>query len=756
MYDIFYINNLKDDTYNKLREKVFTLKFATSVFSAQEKASTKFFYTVYSDVVVDNSFLFDYIPDNFSQEYPHIFLNGDCYDGIALLPKNYPLSKNEVEYRFFVRKKEVPIIASTPRPYDIFTIDTMEQYEHALENSKTEMFFGVSSMVDIIDMPNVYFRVSKAEEYNRKENHAWLNDVCGELKYDGLYLFSKHKQVSKKEIEYRHLVHKKEYKIVASRASKYPIFTIETYDDYLRALENSKTEMFWGTTPNINTDNFDFNVYYNYRGNEFEYERKENHAFIHRVNNKDYYNGLFLFSKHKPVTEKEINYRHLVSKKEHKVVASHGIQYDIFNVETYDDYLRALENSKTELFWATTPNINTSNFDFSQIYFTHDDEYNRKENHAFIHKVNEKDYYNGLLLLSKYKPVTEREIEYRHLVSGKEHDIVASGPVEYDSFTVDTYADYEYALTHSLTELFYAIPTQVKDVELPKLYFTHDDEYHRKENHTFKNLCNKEEKDNGVFLCSKYKKLSKKELEHRHIVYKKGWDIIVSKHKPYDVVFMSYDEASADKHYEELLIKAPHATRVHGVKGIHQAHIQAAKQSTSEMVWIVDADAVLMEDFNFDLFVEKWDRKTVHVWRSKNPINDLVYGYGGVKLFPRLLTINMDISKPDMTTSITEKFRAVQQISNITAFNVDEFSTWKSAFRECCKLASKVIDRQKAVETEERLNIWCTVGADKDFGEYAIAGAKAGREYGYKNKDNLEALTQINNFDWLRKYYEKH
>ena len=55
----------------------------------------------------------------------------------------------------------------------------------------------------------------------------------------------------------------------------------------------------------------------------------------------------------------------------------------------------------------------------------------------------------------------------------------------------------------------------------------------------------------------------------------------------------------------------------------------------------------------------------------------------------------MDTSKPDMTTSISPKFKLMQDVSNITAFNVDEFSTWRSAFRECCKLASAVIDRQK-------------------------------------------------------------
>jgi len=255
-------------------------------------------------------------------------------------------------------------------------------------------------------------------------------------------------------------------------------------------------------------------------------------------------------------------------------------------------------------------------------------------------------------------------------------------------------------------------------------------------------------------LLTKHKTISKKELEHRHIVYKKTWNIIASKHKPYDVVFISYNELNADENYKNLLKKAPYAKRVHGIKGIHQAHIQAAKISNSEMVWIVDADAVLVDDFNLDLYLDKWDRETVHVWRSINPINDLIYGYGGVKLFPRILTINMDISNPDMTTSITSKFKAMPTISNITAFNTDPFSTWKSAFRECCKLASKVIDRQKSKETEDRLQIWCTNGADKLYGKYSIAGAKAGAAYGARNKNNIEQLGKINDFNWLKGKYE--
>ena len=224
----------------------------------------------------------------------------------------------------------------------------------------------------------------------------------------------------------------------------------------------------------------------------------------------------------------------------------------------------------------------------------------------------------------------------------------------------------------------------------------------------------------------------------------------------YDIVFISYNEPNADENYAVLKARFPMTKRVHSVKGIHQAHIKAAKKCFTKMFWVVDADAVVVEDFNFDYVVPDHQLEHVHVWRSQNPINDLVYGYGGVKLFPRKLTIGMDLSKPDMTTSISQYFNPMPEISNITAFNTDPFNTWKSAFRECCKLSSKVIDRQNDKETENRLQTWQTVGKERTYGEWAIKGATAGSAYGTTSRGNIEALKKINDFDWLYEQFSKH
>ena len=221
----------------------------------------------------------------------------------------------------------------------------------------------------------------------------------------------------------------------------------------------------------------------------------------------------------------------------------------------------------------------------------------------------------------------------------------------------------------------------------------------------------------------------------------------------YDIVFISYQEPNAEENWHRLKSRFPFAKRVHGVKGIHQAHIKAASICFTDMMWVVDGDAIVLDSFNFNYI--PFDLEYVYVWRSQNPVNDLEYGNGGLKLLPRKMTLNMDVSKPDMTTSISTKFKPVFEVSNITSFNTDPFNTWKSAFRECCKLASKIIDRQKSDETETRLTAWCNKGQDRPYGSYAINGAISGKKYGEDNKENLTALSFINNFEWLNKKFKE-
>ena len=81
----------------------------------------------------------------------------------------------------------------------------------------------------------------------------------------------------------------------------------------------------------------------------------------------------------------------------------------------------------------------------------------------------------------------------------------------------------------------------------------------------------------------------------------------------YDVIFISYNEIQADVNWNKLKMKIPYAMRIHGIKGIHQAHIEAAKKAFTPMIWIVDADACIVDEFDFSYVPNRTDRDAVLV-----------------------------------------------------------------------------------------------------------------------------------------------
>ena len=225
------------------------------------------------------------------------------------------------------------------------------------------------------------------------------------------------------------------------------------------------------------------------------------------------------------------------------------------------------------------------------------------------------------------------------------------------------------------------------------------------------------------------------------------------KFNPFDVVFISYGEPNAEANWHRVLEKAPKARRVNMVKGIFEAHKAAAKLVATDMFYVVDGDAELLDSWKFNFQPNVFDRDCVHLWRSRNPVNDLEYGWGGVKLFPRQLLLDAETWNLDMTTELG-KLKIVNAVANLTSFNTDPFSTWRSAFRESVKLAV-ALEKEFEPEAAERLEIWTTVGADRLNGEYAIHGAKMGAEYGRANADNPEQLKLINNYEWMKNEFDK-
>lgn len=220
----------------------------------------------------------------------------------------------------------------------------------------------------------------------------------------------------------------------------------------------------------------------------------------------------------------------------------------------------------------------------------------------------------------------------------------------------------------------------------------------------------------------------------------------------YDIVFLSYGEILADEHWRLLKDRFRRALRVDGISPIVAAHKEAARRCRTRYFWIVDADNIVEPSFDFSFYWQGDNEITdcVAVWRAKNSINGLVYGYGGVKLLPRKAVLNVSDDVVDFTTSISDYFHAVPEIASVTDIDTSEFDAWRAGFREASKLASRVIVRQNNAESQKRLDIWCTVGGGK-YGHYAVSGAQAGKSYALNHGD----LSKINDWKWLKQKFQE-
>jgi hypothetical protein len=241
-----------------------------------------------------------------------------------------------------------------------------------------------------------------------------------------------------------------------------------------------------------------------------------------------------------------------------------------------------------------------------------------------------------------------------------------------------------------------------------------------------------------------------------------------------DVFFLSYNEPYADANYARLLELVPNARRVNGIKGFAAAHQECARRSFTNNFYVVDSDAIVAEDFDFNFTPSKYntwwhspESDYICVWSSVNPINDLIYGHGGIKILPKLPLMSADKDVIDFTTGFGLKTKVFDEVSNVTAFNYDEFSTFRSAFRECAKLAAnltnkELLDKLDAdtvarlkTEAESRLNTWTTVGAEKNFGTHCITGAQQGRAHGLRYQNDEVSLKLINDYDWMKNEFDK-
>lgn len=233
----------------------------------------------------------------------------------------------------------------------------------------------------------------------------------------------------------------------------------------------------------------------------------------------------------------------------------------------------------------------------------------------------------------------------------------------------------------------------------------------------------------------------------------------------FDMVYISYDEPNAEKHWADLRRKAPWAIRVHGVKGFDAAHKAAADAATTSHFITVDADNLVEQSFIESEIDDKLIQDgNVLSFASKNNINGLVYGNGGLKIWPKKYVDNMEFHESEegegsVDFCWADEYKQKNILSSENFQNGSAYQSFRAGFREGVKMS---LDRGDRVLPEDflrimvpdnltRLKIWCTVGRDVEFGDWAVYGARLGA---YKTICTDWDFTEIRDYDWFAEYWD--
>jgi len=233
-----------------------------------------------------------------------------------------------------------------------------------------------------------------------------------------------------------------------------------------------------------------------------------------------------------------------------------------------------------------------------------------------------------------------------------------------------------------------------------------------------------------------------------------------------DCIYLSYDEPNKEEFWVKIRNMVPWAKRVDGVKGSDAAHKAAAAASDTERFVLIDGDNLPNEKF-FNLTLEfpdeQWE-SAVFRWRARNHVNGLMYGNGGLSSWTRTFVNAMRTHEATDGRAETQVefcfdplYWAMHDCYSTTYPNGDAFHAWRAGFREGVKMCLNKGAKPTVAEFRDRvhqrnldhLTIWHNVGADVEYGQWAIAGSRMGTymtmltEWDYQQVQSFDALAEL-------------
>lgn len=222
-----------------------------------------------------------------------------------------------------------------------------------------------------------------------------------------------------------------------------------------------------------------------------------------------------------------------------------------------------------------------------------------------------------------------------------------------------------------------------------------------------------------------------------------------------DAVMLSFDEPLADTLHARLehVLGRP-VKRLHGVCGMRRAYRLCAELVDTDEFLLADGDFAIDTGFTAAQVHPLDDGVSMRVWRAANPVNDLVYGYGGLKLVRRdaLRAIGRAV---DVLAALPGRTEFHPTVAGTTRCNQNPYHAWKAGFRECAMLARGSEYGMAEGDAQERIAAW-TASSRGEFASFAAAGARDGITIAREAAAAPERFEMLNDPAWLRVYFTAH
>jgi hypothetical protein len=236
-----------------------------------------------------------------------------------------------------------------------------------------------------------------------------------------------------------------------------------------------------------------------------------------------------------------------------------------------------------------------------------------------------------------------------------------------------------------------------------------------------------------------------------------------------DTIYLSYDEPKHEEFWAVISAQLPWAKHVHGIKGSDAAHKAAAEASDTDRFVLIDGDN--LPDWNFFnqvLRINNENCNAVFRWRAKNVINGLSYGNGGLSCWTKDFVFNMQTHENsngedanNVEFCFDPMYWAMHDTWSTTYPNGSDKHAWRAGFREGVKMCLDRGTKPTLSEFTQRVHaqnmnnlvVWQTVGADVDYGDWAIYGARLGT---YLTMLEGWDYTLVQDFDALEELWNQY